>query len=250
LSLNPTTINTSVAPANVTVGFSVTDDLSGVGSISIIFESPSGLSCNACTQTVSASADLTAYKNSLSVTASGTATFPKNCETGVWTVWHVVLYDVIGNSSFLDASKLASMGLPTQVTVVGVGEGDTTPPVLKALSFSPTTINTANAPANVTIGFNVTDDLSGVSAMYIIFESPSGLSCNACTQTVSASPDPFKNATNVTTSAVAIFPRYSETGVWTVWHVVLYDAVGNASFIDASHLAAMGFPTQIRNSPN
>ncbi len=170
---------------------------------------------------------------------SAIATFPKYYETGTWTVWHVALYDVVGNSAYILPSQLSAMGLPTQITVVGAG--DVTPPTLRALSFSATTISTSTAAASVTVGFTVTDDISGVASISVGFMSPSGQ------QQVFATPDATwpKGALNVTTSGVATFPKNSETGTWTVWHVALYDVVGNSAYMVPSQLAAMGFPTQI-----
>ena len=119
---------------------------------------------------------------------------------------------------------------------------DTTPPVLHGLSFNPTTVNNLDQPANVTVGFDVTDDISGISTILIWFMSPSGQQLVFANPT---SPPWSGGALSVVSSGVATFPQFSETGVWTVWHVELYDVAGNSSFIGPGQLAAMGLPTQI-----
>jgi hypothetical protein len=42
-----------------------------------------------------------------------------------------------------------------------------------------------------------------------------------------------------------IFPQFSEIGTWTVYQVVLYDAVGNFREYRTTELAQLGFPTQV-----
>lgn len=132
-----------------------------------------------------------------------------------------------------------------ETPIVAVGQAsDTTPPVLRSLSFSPTAINTSTGSANVNVGFMVTDDLSGITSILVGFNSPSGA------QQVFANWDGHVSGTNplsVTSSAVASFPKFSESGAWTVWHVALYDAVGNSAYIGPSDLAAKGFPISISN---
>jgi probable HAF family extracellular repeat protein len=235
LSFSPTTVNNLDQPANVTVGFDVTDDISGISTILIWFMSPSGQ------QLVFANPTSPPWSGgALSVVSSGVATFPKYSETGVWTVWHVELYDVAGNNSFIGPGQLAAMGLPTQITVNGIG--DTTPPVLHALSFPAAVFNTSIGPANINVNFSVTDDISGISTILIWFMSPSGQQLVFANPT---SPPWSGGALSVVSSGVATFPQFSETGVWTVWHVELYDVAGNSSFIGPGQLAAMGLPTQI-----
>jgi hypothetical protein len=42
-----------------------------------------------------------------------------------------------------------------------------------------------------------------------------------------------------------VFPRYCETGVWTLLSFSLRDGVGNSTNLDATAMRRLGFPTQI-----
>ena len=55
-----------------------------------------------------------------------------------------------------------------EVSLASAQIQDITPPTLTALSFTPTTINTATGPANVTVSLSATDDLSGVRTINIL----------------------------------------------------------------------------------
>src|SRR5260370_915518 len=113
--------------------------------------------------------------------------------------------------------------------LVAIGQtADTAPPVLRSLSFNPMTIDTSTGPASVTVGFTVTDDISGVTSVSVGFMSPSGQQMVFATPTLPNQPQPLLS---VTTSAIATFPKSGETGTWTVCHVVLYDAFGYSSYL-------------------
>src|SRR5690242_20274346 len=118
---------------------------------------------------------------------------------------------------------------------------DITPPTLTAFSFTPTTINTATGPANITVSLSATDDLSGVRTIYALFVSPSGKQSQV---TVPAFVPP---AANLSVTTTASFPQFSETGTWRVDFVFVDDAVGNDRGFDydTAALARLGFPTKL-----
>src|ERR1700682_3637711 len=78
---------------------------------------------------------------------------------------------------------------------------DSTPPNISAFTFTPATIDTTAASADVTVNFTLTDDLAGASYFQVVFASPSGNS----SQTVSKSLTP---ALTVTDSVTVTFPRF------------------------------------------
>src|SRR5262249_39461404 len=98
---------------------------------------------------------------------------------------------------------------------------DTTPPILTAFSFSPTTIDTSSGPARVTVSLSATDDLTGMAFVLVQFASPSGTQVRVA-DTFTSAP-----ATSFSTTLDVSFPQFSETGTWTVQGVVLDDAIGN-----------------------
>ena len=90
-------------------------------------------------------------------------------------------------------------------------------PVLTNFSFTPTTINTSSAPANVTVNFTATDSASNLYYFEMLFvESTTG----AFQQRGFKS---FPEATSVTDSVVVTFPAFSKGGIWKVAAVFLAD---------------------------
>jgi hypothetical protein len=129
-SFTPTAINTSSGPASVTVSVSATDDLSGVTSVTVVFENPSGTS--AVGDGIGFSPPTT------SVSGIGHVTFPQFSEIGTWTVSVIELRDVVGNVRQYRTTELAQLGFPTELVVLGQAE-DVTPPVV-TISATPKTL--------------------------------------------------------------------------------------------------------------
>ena len=225
-TLTPAAIDTTTTSADVTVGFTLSDDLAGANSFQILFTSPSGNSTQLGSKTFTAA---TTVNDSLTVT------FPRFSESGTWTVSAAIVGDAAGNTQILSASDLASRG-PATLTVTS-GPADTTPPTLTAFSFTPTTINVTGAPATVTLNFTMTDDIAGATDFQAVFISPSGVFVNASAH--------FASNTSFTGSATATFAKGSEDGTWTVASVLLGDAAGNTSNLATADLVALGFPTTL-----
>jgi hypothetical protein len=115
---------------------------------------------------------------------------------------------------------------------------DSTPPILTAFSFTPTTLDTSAGPAVVTASVAATDDLAGVRAVTVSFASPSG-------QQIAQSTTLFPPATSVSGTVAVTFPQFSEVGTWTVSIVRVIDAVGNLSDYRITELSQLGFPTAL-----
>ena len=227
LSLSPSSVDTTSAPATLAVNFTATDDLSGANDLQVMFQSPSG------SITETGNAEVTP-----STMASGSASvaFPQFSESGTWTLESVLLTDAAGNVETLNTSAVISKGFPTTVTVVSTK--DVTPPSLTTLSFSPSSADVGNSDAVITLSFMVTDDISGVNTFQAAFTSPSG----ASTQTASAT---FSASTSYTGMAAARIPKGSETGSWTLTSVFLSDAAGNTKVFATGDLAAKGIATSL-----
>jgi hypothetical protein len=115
---------------------------------------------------------------------------------------------------------------------------DQTAPVLTALGFSPTAINTTAGNAAVTVSYSVTDDLSGATLLCARFDSPSGTQVRSDCAT-------FPAATSHSGSIVVDFPQFGEGGIWTLAVYNVMDAVGNLRAYSTAELAAAGFPTEL-----
>ena len=180
----------------MTVSLGITDDLSGVSfeylnygqRVGIVFRSPSGIQTQVAYEyqfTQLPGGDL------LSGTWSADVTFPLWAENGDWTVESVTLEDVAGNKVTFDTTLLQSMGFTTSLTVISGSGGDTTPPVLVALSIDPSTpVDTSAGYAEVKVTMHLTDDSSGVdftgpNASFVFgVLSPTGNFIRGCSQPV------------------------------------------------------------------
>jgi len=224
LSATPAAINTGAGPANVNVNFTVTDSGAGISYFETAFADPSGFTFQRAAKSYNTP--------SAPLTDSVAVTFPQFSPAGTWTLAYVFIADSSGNTLFLNSSGLAAAGFSTSVQVSSVS--DTTPPNITAFSFSPASINTTAASANVVVNYTLTDDIAGANFFQVVFTSPTG----AQSQSSSTS---FAAATTVTSSATLTFPRFSEAGDWTVSSVFISDAAGNTLFLDPAGLAARGF---------
>ena len=108
LSFSPSTINTTTAPASVTVSYSVTDDLSGEQVFFARFRSPSG-------SQEQTNNDF--YDPSTNRSGAIQIYFPQFSEPGVWTLDGVFVRDAVGNTRNYTAADLATLGFPTTLVV-------------------------------------------------------------------------------------------------------------------------------------
>jgi hypothetical protein len=226
-AITPSPVDTASAPANVNVNFTASDDLSGINVFQVFFVSPTGSS------TLRGAVSLTP---TTSASGSATVTFPQFSEPGAWTVGGLFLADAAGNTLVLDSAGLEERRFPTTFTVKS--KSDSTPPTLGYFHFAPTSIDISGADVNVTVSFQLTDDLSGATTFQAAFLSPSG----AVTETAATS---FVPGTTVNSSTSVKIPRGGESGTWTVTRVFLADAVGNTRILTIDDLAAQKFPTQL-----
>ncbi|HYL75834.1 MAG TPA: hypothetical protein VEU96_16610, partial [Bryobacteraceae bacterium] len=104
----PEAIDTTEGAAIVKVDITATDDLSGVNYIEFAFLSPSG---NA-RQSGSAR-----FGPARAVSKSIDVTFPRQSETGQWTLNTVFLSDAAGNTLVLDSEGVVRAGLPAKLEV-------------------------------------------------------------------------------------------------------------------------------------
>jgi hypothetical protein len=143
--------------------------------------------------------------------------------------------DKAGNRTDINEATLAAAGYPTTFTQTGAG--DTTPPVLRSLSFSPGTVDTSTGPATFDIEAGITDDISGVGGASIWFRSPSGAQIFSVPFAATATPGLYKPSMNPT------LPAYSEQGTWHLYQFSMNDKAGNRTDINEATLAAGGYAT-------
>jgi len=118
------------------------------------------------------------------------------------------------------------------------GSNDTLPPQLKAVGFAPAAIRTITGAAEVVVAFVATDDASGLTYFEAAFVDPSG----ASRQAASARFAPALSAAN---TVRIVFPRFANSGAWTLASVFLSDSAGNTLVLDTDALVGLGFPTRL-----
>jgi uncharacterized repeat protein (TIGR01451 family) len=169
-------------------------------------------------------------------------------EPGVWTVAFVQVYDKANNVTTYQGAALAAILGPSPFFQVISDPTDVAEPAITAFRFSPSSIDVSTAPANVTVQFDVGDELSGVQAAWLTFRSPS---------IATASP-PFLQRTATfyedmtapritaptTVSGEVTFPRYDRGGDWTVTEVCVMDRVKHTRCYTGDALRVLG-PTEI-----
>jgi hypothetical protein len=155
LSFGPTRVDTSTAPATITVRARITDDFSGHAGTTVIFKSPSGTLAQAFFDGGNRISG-----DGLDGIYQGNVVLPANSPTGQWKITDFQMTDAVGNMADVDGRTLAQAGYATTFDQVGAGDSDH--PHLRALSVSPATIDTSAGPATVTVTARITDDRSGV----------------------------------------------------------------------------------------
>jgi hypothetical protein len=140
--------------------------------------------------------------------------------------------------ALLKTGFLAAIAAGTVFSGLAFGGDDTTPPELKSLSFTPESIDTSTRAVEVTISFSVTDDSSGANYFEAAFVDSSG----AVRQAATARFAPTLSATH---SVRVAFPRFSNSGTWTLANVFLSDAAGNTLVLDADGIRRRGYRCQL-----
>jgi hypothetical protein len=204
----------------VTVSFSVTDEVSDVVYVEVAFVDPSGALYRSASK----------IAPNISATDSVEVLFPRFTKSGVWTISQLFISDKAGNTLSLGTSDLSRRGFPTRLEVISVE--DIASPKLRALDLTPERIDTSGDAAKVTVKYTVEDDLSGVNYIELTFRSPSG----TVRRTGSAR---FPAARSISGWISVNFPRFSEAGQWILSSVFLSDAAGNTLVLDEKVLEAL-----------
>ncbi len=236
----PKTIDTSYAPQTVTFTLRITDNSSGLVYAFWYLYSPSGqqIRYGGADQWNRISGD------ALDGVYQETVEFPQYSEEGTWYVGYMWMGDGADNSGDFNEQDLINLGFPTKLEVISVPE-DIIPPQLIEFDFTPKNIDTSEGPQTVTFTLRTTDDLSGFEAAGWDFYSPSGQEREhgSVFQWDRISGNDLDGVYQGTIE----FPQYSETGIWYVYRLFLFDKVGNTRRLFEQDLIDLGFPTKLVN---
>lgn len=226
-TFSPIVVNTTSSSATVDVTAHVTDNLSGVQSVVVYFESPSLQHGTSGIMTLSSGTIING-------TWTASITFPQYGEPGMY-VCRLETSDKLGNVRYYSSSDLQSLGSPTALQVLS--NQDTTAPVLTSFSFIPTVANTISSSATVNAIIQATDDLSGIQYVSVRFTSPSGQ------HNVSG----LLTGSDLSGTLIVslVFPRYGEAGLYLA-EVEIGDKIGNVRKYSAGDLTGLSFPSTLQ----
>ena len=253
-TLSPTSIDTSQGPQTITAEATVSDDFSGVDSVSAMFTSPSFQRIH-----------LFLSPTDVPGRWSATGEVPRYSEQGTWRLEQIGLKDVAGNYGAVEHQELPAAGLDRSFEQTG--PGDTEGPRLVGLDFTPKEVNTSDGPQEITVTLQITDDPAGFNSGTISFWGPGKvcqISCESGHQAVRltfyAAERVSGTETDGTYVGKIVLPQYSELGTWIVHWVQLHDNALNetfllednpdgATFMGGRHgeVSALGFPVTFRN---
>jgi hypothetical protein len=233
LSFLPTTINTKSSNQTVTVTAHITDNLSGFASGYIDFKSPNG------TRFTEKASFTKVSGTETDGTYEAKVTFHQYIAPGPWKVAFVHLADNVGNEVTIPTRRLQAKGFAETVNVESIE--DEAPPVLAGLSLSSSSVNTESSNQTVTVGAHITDDLSGVAAGQITFESPNGKQVTSAAEFTKVSG----TETDGMYEATVTFQQFIQSGAWKVRALKLEDNVDNEVSLSASLLEAKGLPATV-----
>ncbi len=225
--ISPTEIDVTEGYGSVEVLISVSDDLSGLDDIDILFLNPSG----EWGYEVSFS-DWTS--GALSYTGTGILYIDQYAESGEYTLKYFRIRDYDGNLILYYPSDLDTMGFSYSFNVIS--NEDSLAPEITFFSISPTEIDVTDEDATVEITISVDDNLSGVKHIEVNLESPSGIS-----STYISSPQISPGTMNYSFSGDAVILQYVEPGVWDVSSIFVEDWNNNSARYLPSDLDIGGF---------
>lgn len=144
------------------------------------------------------------------------------------------------------ASGVDSDGAVLTRSVPLVVGGDSTAPLVREFSFTPTSVDTSAGPKTIAVRARLTDAGVGVAgegythgATEVRFKSPSGGQIVDAVLYKLVSGD----ASDGVYESTMTVPAGAEQGTWTVQYMWPVDKVGNRGNLDATAMAAAGFPT-------
>lgn len=192
---------------SVKVTADVTDNESGVSSVTVYYKKPSGRQFS-----------ISLYKNASTGHYEGTKVINQYEELGEWKINYIYLIDNVSNSvrieSYKDYNNILRDFEHCTIEISG------TTPDLQAPSLEDLTIELkqmSSALAHVILTAKITDELSGVSSASVNYRKPSGKTFNIS----------FSRSGDTLTALVPI-DKYDELGKWELKYISVRDNMDNS----------------------
>ncbi|MDG2769636.1 Ig-like domain-containing protein, partial [Vibrio parahaemolyticus] len=183
----------------ITVTAKVTDDLSGVSSVYVYFEGNVGEQLP----------EIRLYKTEED-TYKGILRIGKYEEPRTLKVRAIEVFDNVGNFRWYEPDEDYSF------TVINNGEVDTTPPQLISVEFDKIEVEAGDT---ITVTAKGTDDISGVSSIYVYFEGNTGQQLPGISLYKTDKADTYKGIVRI--------GKYEEPGIRKLTRIEMQDNAGN-----------------------
>ena len=229
---SPKELNIAEGNSIVTATVKASDDLRGVNSVLVGFESPDG-------QTKVQEFLPRISGDELEGTYEGNLAFDQYADTGVWKVELIQLRENAGDIVNIKTDELYNNDYPTNLHVIS-NVKDTASPELIDFGFSPKELNIAEGNSIVTATVKASDDLRGVNSVLVGFESPDGQ-----TKVQELLPRISGDELEGTYEGNLVFDQYADTGVWKVELVQLKENAGDTVNINSEELINLGYLTEL-----
>ena len=224
-------VDVSDSFAAVDISVRATDDESGVETVQLEFESPSGKH----------GATLFNHVQSLSgsprdAVRKGSASVLQYSEAGTWKLVRAYLSDKLRNQRTYNEEELISLGISATFEVE-TSQQDLEPPLPVEFTIHTEEVDVTDGPGQIRVSVRVTDDLSGVARVQLDFESPSRdteLTLGGVLHTGWESYEDGLYMGNLTV------PQGSESGTWNIKWIHLTDETGNWEGYHSSDLRSLG----------
>jgi hypothetical protein len=165
-------------------------------------------------------------------------------EHGTWSMTSLSVFDRVGNQKSFPFPSPIPASFDQSFEVVSDPE-DFTPPVLGSISIEPTCdepevkgacVDATESDTVVTLNATVTDNLAGVTSVFVSYINPSGrLATSVSLQRTSG--DQFRGTMTI--------PRFAQAGHWRPTSLSLSDGPGNFASFSEAELLEKGFDISI-----
>lgn len=205
-----------------------TDDVSGVETVIVKFDSP--------VQSIHVLATLDSGTSTNGV-FRGQVTVSQLAAPGVYALTSIVLWDYEWQDATYSGNDVAGLGFPTEFFVTGSLD-DNLPPVLTSFGFSPQELDISGGDTSFEVELGCTDDFSGVSWVLVEFY---------CHEQSLIIAEPLLLDSGTSTNGVwrVQFPVHQATppGVYMLNFIEMRDNAGRRVLYGGDEVADLQFPT-------
>jgi hypothetical protein len=236
-ALTPGSVDVRTTSKAVKFTVKATDDLSGVGSVTVYVQSPTAGS----TSRNGVAALKRTSGTALNGTWTGKVTIPRYTNSGKWTISFLFLRDRAGNATYVSTADLNNGGFPSTFNVQS--NPDLATPVVRAFSIKQRSVNTRRSTKKVLLRATVTD--AGGSGVRFVFVSLGHEVAGKGRYGTGASLQRVRKTNKFVGTAPV--PRFADRKARASWlaELSVSDGIGNSVSLSPSAVKAKGWPNKV-----